>query len=296
MKNYEVLIIGAGMAGMSTALVLGRTLIDCCIISKAPIGDYKPHNFITNDGKPIAQIIESGKNDLAKYSHIDFKNNNVTTVTKIDDLFHVEMENGEKVVGKNIVFSTGSTYNFDAGFAGLKDIFGISAYNCPFCHGYEMQGKEIAVVGTEKDAVPLAKMLSLWTDKIKILTNGSDIDRATSSQFEHITTSIEYLHHDTGMLKEIEFQNGRKIKADFIYMATMGPYIQPGLPSQLGLEMMVNPAVNVHVYPTDSFGRSQMKNVYIIGDLRTGFSTLIGAANEGNVLGMVLVSDISQGK
>lgn len=295
MKNYEVLIIGGGMAGMSTALVLGRALVDCCIISKAHIGDYELHSFITNDGKRIKDIVESGKADLSKYSHIDFKTNNVITVDKVGDLFHVEMENGEKVVGNKIVFSTGNNYNFDVGLSDLRNIFGISAFNCPFCHGYEMQGKEIAVVGTEKDAVPLAKTLSIWTDKIKILTNGDDTGTSVSSEFENITMPIESLHHDKGMLKEIEFQNGRKIQADFIYMATMGPYIKPSLPSQLGLDMMVNPAVNVNVYPTDSFGRSQMKNVYIIGDLRTGFSTLIGAANEGNVLGMVLVSDISQG-
>lgn len=299
MKHYEVLIIGGGMAGMSTALLLGRTLIDCCIISKAHVGiskDYTPHNFITNDGRGMAEIIGNGKADLAKYNHIDFKDNNVINVTKTDGLFHVEMEDGQKVIGKKIVFSSGSSYNFDSAFSGLKDIFGISAYNCPFCHGYEMQEKEIAVVGKQQDAEPLAKMLSIWTDKIKILTHGDDANTTIPSQFEYITTPIEYLHHDNGILKEIAFQNGNKIEADIIYMATMAPYVEAGLPSQLGLEMALSPAVNVDVYPTDPYGRSQMENVYIIGDLRTGFSTLVGAANEGNILGMVLVSDILQSK
>ncbi|GAA0855152.1 NAD(P)/FAD-dependent oxidoreductase [Aliiglaciecola litoralis] len=297
MKEYEVLIVGGGMAGLSTALVLGRTLVNCCIISREHFGVSKglePHNFITNDSKSLAEMLRDAKADVSKYESVDFKDLSIDKVSYDGNLFHVENDSGVRVTGKRIVFATGSSYNFDSAPKGLSDAFGVSIFNCPFCHGYEMKDKKVTVIGEQQAAVPLANLLSRYTNDITILSNGSELSTGVVSNFASSSAPIEQIHSENGQVEYIAMQNGEQIEAEYVYLASMKDYVKASLPSQLGIEMVFNPAVNMSVYPTDPVGRSQLKNAYIIGDLRTGFSTLVGASNEGNVLGMILVGDISQ--
>lgn len=297
MKNYEVLIIGGGMAGMSAALILGRALVNCCIITKEHIGvskDYRPHNFITNDGKSMSEIIVDAESDLEKYDSIEQINAAVHQVSNVDGQYIVDLENGERISSNRVVFATGSAYDFSNGIPGLEDIFGITAFNCPFCHGYEMQDKRVVVMGDVNQAIPLAKTLARWTKNVQVILEGEEPGQLASDSFKMFNSPVEYIHSDDGMLKYIELKDGERVTADCLFLSNMNSYITDSLPSQLGLELAMNPMVNAPVYPTDPVGRTQLKNAYVIGDIRTGFSTMVGAANEGNIVGMVIVGEITQ--
>ena len=64
-KIFEVIIIGGGPAGMSAALVLGRSRINTLILSTENprnIVTTHSHGFLTQDGKHPTEIFKTAKN------------------------------------------------------------------------------------------------------------------------------------------------------------------------------------------------------------------------------------------
>ena len=55
---------------------------------------------------------------------------------------------------------------------GLTELWGTSVFQCPFCHGWEMRDKRLAVLATGDEAVHAALMLRGWSDDIVALSDG----------------------------------------------------------------------------------------------------------------------------
>ncbi len=81
----DTLIIGGSSAGLSAALVLGRSLRDVVVID-----DQKPcnrfsrasHGFLTRDGVPPSELLEIAYQQLAQYSTITLKIGSALSIKK----------------------------------------------------------------------------------------------------------------------------------------------------------------------------------------------------------------------
>ena len=94
MEKYDVLVIGGGLAGLSCALVLGRSLVKTCIVSTPHVGEkkgYKPHNFISNDRLSLKKILEVSRTDLTNYDSITQFSGEVISINKVADGFEALM-------------------------------------------------------------------------------------------------------------------------------------------------------------------------------------------------------------
>lgn len=73
--TYDCVIVGAGPAGLSAALMLGRcrrkTLV-CDIGEPRNIRSAGLHNYLTRDGTPPAEFLQHARQDVARYSSVEF--------------------------------------------------------------------------------------------------------------------------------------------------------------------------------------------------------------------------------
>lgn len=125
---YDVLIIGAGPAGLSTALGLARQTYSAIVFDSKQYRNAaadRMHNVLSWDHKPPAEFRAAAKeNILSRYQSIQFKDATIVSATKRQDgLFEVTDAEKNKYQGKKLALATGVT-DVLPDIRGFKDLWG----------------------------------------------------------------------------------------------------------------------------------------------------------------------------
>lgn len=109
----DVLIIGAGPAGLSTATGLARQLHTAVVFDSGVYRNAKTqhmHNVLGWDHRNPRELRALGRADLSnRYASIQFQNTSIETIQKIDEtqLFQARDANGKEWYGRKVVLATG---------------------------------------------------------------------------------------------------------------------------------------------------------------------------------------------
>jgi thioredoxin reductase len=172
-KLYDVIIIGGSQAGLSAALVLGRSLRRVLIIDgQKPrnIAAAESHNFHTRDGENPLVFLEIAKHQIKKYKTVYFKDGIVSAINKTINHFEVQVDK-ENLFARKIILATGVKDNLPD-IKGLKDIWGSHLFHCPYCHGWEVKDSKIALIINNKNNTDFVKLISHWLPDLIVFTNG----------------------------------------------------------------------------------------------------------------------------
>ena len=182
-----VLVLGGGMAGMSAALILARSMIKCSVINDESAGrtqDNFTHNFITRDGLKKSEILQKAKSDLSPYETACYLDDRAVRVEKNTSGYQVHCQSGQIVTAKKLIFSPGLSFDISAmGLEGLEDIWGTSLFTCPYCHAYEYAHKNITVLGRSEQDFDFLRLMTNWSDKVHFLTHGQPFLIRRNSSF-----------------------------------------------------------------------------------------------------------------
>lgn len=92
------------------------------------------------------------------------------------DTFTLECGDGTRERTRRVLLATGMEYRLPA-LPGLAGLLGGSVFHCPFCHGWEMRDRPLAVLARSERGVHGALLLRGWTDDVVLLTDGpADLD------------------------------------------------------------------------------------------------------------------------
>ncbi|MBR0351370.1 MAG: NAD(P)/FAD-dependent oxidoreductase [Clostridia bacterium] len=213
---YDIIIIGAGPAGISAGLYAKRAGANVLILyygesnlDKAEkIDNY--YGFVNGiDGKTLYQNgIEQAKN-----LGIEVKNEEVLHIEKVED-FTVKTTK-EEYNAKSVIISTGNK-KLRPNIKGVIQFEGKGISYCAICDGFFYRNKNVVVIGDGEFAVNEANDLKNIVNNVKILTNGKDINLSTD--FEIITTKIKQIHGEE-RVQAIEFEDGSTIDVDGVFIA-----------------------------------------------------------------------------
>jgi|SRR5947207_1193348 len=113
---YDVIIIGAGPAGLQAAMALSRIRRPHLIISipnlHRNIAALEMHTFLTRDGTPPLEFVQKAREQLNGYGYAKFVDGKVVSAEKIGQDFEVILEDGTKYNGRKLIIATG-----------VKDVF-----------------------------------------------------------------------------------------------------------------------------------------------------------------------------
>ncbi|WP_416150145.1 NAD(P)/FAD-dependent oxidoreductase [Salipaludibacillus sp. HK11] len=287
----ECAVIGGGPAGLNAALVLGRSRRKMIMFD-----DNKPrnavtsesHGFITRDGIHPQEFKRIAEEELSKYPGVTIEKQRVLQINKENHLFQVKTENGDVYFARKIILATGFKEVLPD-ISRVKEFYGKSLFSCPFCDGWELRDRSLAVIANNQKAFHMAKMVSNWTNDLIVCTNGSN---ALSLEEQQLLKSkgininekkIASVVGEAGILEKIQFDDGSAvlreggfITAEWVQAATFESSLGYTLNEQGGIE-------------TDNWQRTNVEGVFACGDSRIpGPSQLIIAAAEGSMAAMAV--------
>lgn len=171
--EYDVIIVGAGPAGMTAAMYAGRSMLKTVVIERgAPGGellntetieDYPGFEHI--EGWDLAQRFE---NHARKFG-AEFRQGVVTSLRKLPDgTFEVETEAGDLFHAPTAIITAGGT-PVRLGIPGEVEYAGKGVSYCAICDGAFFKGHIIAVVGGGDAAAEEADFLTRYAEKVYLI-------------------------------------------------------------------------------------------------------------------------------
>ncbi|WP_338022831.1 NAD(P)/FAD-dependent oxidoreductase [Bacillus weihaiensis] len=279
-------MIGGGPAGLNAALVLGRSRRNTILFD-----DNKPrnsvvsesHGFITRDGINPQEFKRVAHEELSKYPDVRIEKQRVHRINKENTLFQVETENGRIYSAKKIILATGFKEVLPD-IPRVKEFYGKSLFSCPFCDGWELRDRPLAVIANDQRALHMVKMVSNWTNDLIVFTNGNKIFSLEEQELlNSYGISIKEKKIDTfigedGMLNKIQLEDGTAVLRE-------GGFITAEWKQAASFDSTLKYTLNEHGgIETDSWQRTNTEGVFACGDTRiAGPSQLIIAAAEGSM-------------
>ena len=170
---YDIIIIGAGPAGMTAALYARRAEKSVLLIEKSTFGGQITHSprvenypgFLAMSGNEFAEKLL----DQVTTHGADIEFDEVTAVTPIDSYYSVATSGGE-FFGKSVIIATGSKHR-SLGIDREEDFVGEGVSYCAVCDGAFYKGKTVAIIGGGNTALQEAVLLSDGCKKVYVVQN-----------------------------------------------------------------------------------------------------------------------------
>lgn len=282
---YDAVIIGGGPAGLSAALVLGRARKQVVVIDEGRPRNKvtrETHGFLTRDGISPSEFRRIAQEQISVYPSVRFVEDTAAAVTGVDGDFQITTGQGTIYRSKKLLFAVGKK-DSPLDINGLADVYGKSAFVCPYCDGWELRDQPLVVISNGAGAFHFAKLIAGWSERYTICTNGPD--EWTEEQCEELkqhnipvfNAPIESIESSDGMVEQVVLEDGTRIPCTGIFFA---PKLMSGsdLPASIGCEF--NEAGSIVV---DAYGKTSVPGVYSAGDAATEMYQAIAAASSGSI-------------
>ncbi|CAB4717836.1 MAG: FAD-binding protein [Actinobacteria bacterium] len=295
--QHDVIVIGGGPAGLQAALTLGRMhrrvlVLDSGQYRNAPAEHL--HNFLTHDGTPPAELRARARADIAAYATVTVREDRAALVAPEDEGYAVTLSDGERVTARRLVLATGVRDALPA-VPGVEALFGSVVAHCPYCHGHEMAGTHVAVLGSGPQLLHLTGLMAPIAARLTVLSDGAalDPDLARALQSAGVCVRGEPI---VGLCRSsagatVSFADGPDEEVGGMFVTTTSTQAAP-FAEQLGLDL--NPSGCVRV---DVLGRTSRAGVYAAGDLAhvadlpMPMASVLNAAAAGLVAGAAIGAD-----
>ena len=288
--RYDVVVVGAGYSGLSAALMLGRARRRVLVLDggeprNAPSSGV--HYFLTRDGTPPGELLRIGREQLEPYSGVEVRRTMAAGADGSDGDFRVTLEDGSTVGVRKILLATG-VHDELPERPGFRELWGRGIFHCPYCHGWEVRDRPLAVLNSGEDAADQAAMIHNWSSDLILLTDGSaPLDDEAREKVGFlgipiIETPISYLEGDgdSGVLHRIVFEDGTEIPREALFYRP--PQRQRSdLAEALGCEFDTEGPLPTVIKNDPTTRETTVPGVHVAGDAGTMLQGAIMAAASG---------------
>jgi thioredoxin reductase len=281
--DADVIIIGAGPAGLSASLVLARACRSVLMFDHGQprnAATRHMHGFLSREGINPHEFRRIALEDLKRYDSVTLEHAEVTETRCITGGFEVTLADRRSFRSRKLVIATGVQDNVPD-VPGLRDFYGRSVFHCPFCDGWELRGKPIAVYGRGRRGHGLSMEMLGWTHDLVLCTDGpADLDDAHRSELARNGIVIREdkilcLEGRDGALDRIVFAGGDPLPRRAMFFTT-GQHQASPLAMAMGCEF--NEKGTVHTGRPES---TTVPGLYVAGDASRDVQWVVVAAAEG---------------
>lgn len=294
--SYDVVIVGGGPAGLSAALALGRARRAVLLCDSGPRRNAAAehiNNFVTRDGTPPDEFRQVGRQQLGKYPNVEVRDVRVRSISGSRGDFTLTLESGI-VRARRVLLCTGMIDQM-LPVEGFTALWGHSVFQCPYCHGWELQDRRWGCLAQRADLSRLlnfALMLKGWTPDVTIfMAEALDLPEQVDAQLQAAGIRIERspvsrLNENDGRLVAVDLQNGSSVPCDVLFAHP--PQRQVELVRNLALALDDDGFVQVDAMKRET----SISGMYAAGDLTTRGQGAILAAAAGTQAAVSINVDV----
>lgn len=294
MNEIDVIIVGGSYAGLSAAMLLGRSMRGVLVVdNQRPCNRQTPHShsYLTRDGETPAAIAAIARAQVAHYPSVSFLNDTVISAEQVDSGFRVHTQSGEIFSSRKLLLATGVLDEL-APIPGVAECWGISVLHCPFCHGYEVRGQQLGLLANGATAAELVTLIRNWSSRLTLFTNGpadftpEQMAIIAQHQVPVIETPIAALEHTAGYLTAVRTTDEDQYPVQAIF-ARFPTKLASNLPEQLGCQL----TDTGHIVASE-FGATNVPGLYAAGDATTPMRQVAVAVANGAKAGAAIVREL----
>jgi len=149
-KNWDLIIIGAGPAGLNAALYGTRKGLDTVVVAEALGGQMletgEIDNYLGLPGVEGAEMMELFWEHTDKYDVAFDLGEKITSLAKTEEGFIVKAASGVEIAGRAVIVASGTT-NRELDVPGENDLKGKGVHYCATCDGHLYAGEKVAIIG-----------------------------------------------------------------------------------------------------------------------------------------------------
>lgn len=170
---YDIIIVGAGPAGLTAALYARRAEKTVLLIEKSTFGGRITHsprveNYPTQMALSGSELAEKLFEQVVTHG-ADIELDEVKSIEKSDTGYNVTTEYS-CFQGKSVIIATGSRHR-PLGLAGEEELVGEGVSYCAVCDGAFYKDKTVAIIGGGNTALQEAVLLSDGCKKVYVIQN-----------------------------------------------------------------------------------------------------------------------------
>ncbi len=281
--RYDVVIVGAGPAGLSAALILGRCGRRVLLCDRGTPRNWASkamHGFLSRDGVDPGEFSAISLRELARYPDVHFEAVEVTRAAPLPPDGFTVTAGARQVRARKLLIATGLVDQLPS-IEGLTDFFGSSVFQCPYCDGFEFRDRVLVAYGPRRRGLEMARALTGWSRRVVLCTDGpggfSDEERAAlrHNDIDVIGKRVQRLEGEGGVLRHVVFRDGTKLACDALFF-DMPSRSQSDLATQLGCTFTRQGGVACGKYEATA-----VPGVYVAGNIVRNVQLSIVAAAEG---------------
>lgn len=298
--DYDVVIIGGGPAGITSAIYLKRAGINVCILERLFLGGKIAENSVI-DNYPGLYNIDGASFALKLSEQI----NHFDIPVIYDEIVKIQIDNETKVIEtkqnilkcKKIIIATGSVPR-RLEVEGEKELIGRGISFCAVCDGMFFKDKNVAIIGAGNTAFESALSLSKTSSLVYLLIRDKDITADTvlledakkqkNIKIIYNTEILKIIASDKKLVSQIVIKTKKDnagARDNNIIEETLnveGVFVNIGTKSNVELFKDIVKLNEKNEIITDENMETNISGIYAIGDVRdTKYRQIITAMSDG---------------
>lgn len=295
----DVAVIGGGAAGLSAAVVLGRSRRSVAVIDSgqprnAPADGV--HGFLTRDGMSPQDLVAAGRAEVEHYGGRLIDAAAVSARRVGSGGFEVGLAGGGVVRARRLVATTGLVDELPA-VPGVRQRWGRDVLHCPYCHGWEVRDRPVGVLGTGQSAFHQTMLFRQLTSDLVLFTHTAP--PLTAEQAEQLAARgvrvvngpVADVEVVDDALAGIRMADGSVVARSALVIATR-LVARSAVLDGLGLRPIPHPTGMGEHIATDATGATEVPGVWAAGNVTDLLAQVSTSAAQGAAAGAAVNADL----
>ena len=223
----DVVVVGGGPAGLAAAVALGRSrrsvvVVDAGAPRNAPADGA--HNVLGHEGIPPRELLARGRAEAEGYG-VRIVSGSATGASGTLDDFALDVDGGaQSVRARRVVLATGLVDELPA-VPGIEEAWGHSVLHCPFCHGWEVRDRRIAVLGRNENALHQVLLFRQLSDDVTLFLHEApepgeeQAEQLAAMGVAVVRPRVQRLVVDGTQVRAVEIAGGATFETDAVVVA-----------------------------------------------------------------------------